>query len=168
MSGSRDRLGNADEDSVPERVREIIVRAASSRGVDTRSLAAFAHDVLDACGVGRVSLGIKLTTDGVMRRMNRRFRGVDRTTDVLSFEGDDAAGDERHLGDIVISLDTASRQASQSGLDLERELRELVLHGCLHLLGHDHERDDGEMDRLELTLRHRLLQGAGTGMGVGE
>ena len=92
MSGSSGSPGSPDDGPVPERGREIIVRAARPRGVDTRILSAFASEVLDACGVGRVSLGIKLTTDRVVRRMNRRFRGVDHTTDVLSFEGDDADG----------------------------------------------------------------------------
>lgn len=62
-----------------------------------------------------------------------------------------------HLGDVVISLPTARRQAAEAGLSVERELQELLLHGVLHCLGHDHETDDGTMERLERRLRRRFI-----------
>ena len=94
-----------------------------------------------------------------MREANRRFRGKDATTDVLSFPGDDGPDVEGgcHLGDILISVERAGAQARQAGVPLERELRVLLLHGYLHLLGYDHERDDGSMMRLQARLAGRLL-----------
>jgi probable rRNA maturation factor len=96
------------------------------------------------------SLGARFVGDREMRRVNRQFRAKDQTTDVLSFPGD--AGED-HLGDLLISVPAARRQAAAAGHSVERELRMLLLHGVLHCLGHDHETDDGEMERLERRLR---------------
>ncbi len=91
-----------------------------------------------------------------MRRVNRSFRSLDKSTDVLSFLGEDG-----HLGDILISVPTARRQAAAAapgGHTVEHELRTLLLHGVLHCLGYDHETDDGEMDRVERRLRRTWLR----------
>ena len=101
---------------------------------------------------GEVSL--VLGGDRLLRRLNRDYRGKDRPTDVLSFPGD---GGEAGLGDVVISVETAGRNARRLGRSLLQELDVLALHGFLHVLGHDHESDDGTMDRLERRLRQRLL-----------
>jgi probable rRNA maturation factor len=98
------------------------------------------------------SLGVRFAGDRSVRRANREFRGKDGTTDVLSFPGEGG-----HLGDILISVPAARRQAAAAGHDAERELRVLLLHGVLHCLGHDHETDGGEMERLERRLRRRWL-----------
>ena len=87
-----------------------------------------------------------------MRDLNRKFRRKNKTTDVLTFPGDDPT----HLGDIVVSLDQARRQAADEKHSLAIEVRYLVLHGILHALGYDHETDDGEMNTLELKLRARV------------
>lgn len=94
------------------------------------------------------SLGVRFTGDREMRRVNREFRGKDKTTDVLSFPGE-----EEHVGDILISVPTARRQAAEAGHPVERELQVLLLHGLLHCMGYDHETDDGAMERLERRLR---------------
>jgi probable rRNA maturation factor len=99
-------------------------------------------------------LSLVLAGDGLLRRLNRVYRGKDRTTDVLSFQGD---GGEAGLGDIVISVAKAERNARGLGRTLGQELDVLALHGFLHVLGHDHETDDGTMQRLEARLRRRLL-----------
>src|SRR5207237_4296551 len=78
-------------------------------------------------------LSLALVRDRRMRALNREWRGKDRPTDVLSFPQDGAS-----LGDVVISLDTARRQARQGGWSLSAELRRLLAHGLLHCLGHDH------------------------------
>ena len=106
------------------------------------------------------SLAVCLVSDRRMREYNRTFRGADATTDVLSFPSDPVPGPaaERHLGDIVISVPAARRQARGAGHSLGRELKILALHGYLHLLGHDHETDDGTMKRLERRLLRRLLR----------
>jgi probable rRNA maturation factor len=103
---------------------------------------------------------VRFVGDQEMRGIHRRYRGRDHSTDVLSFPGDDTP-EGRHLGDLVVSLDRASSQAAESGLTLDQEVRELLLHGVLHCLGHDHETDQGEMDRLELELRRRLVAAPG-------
>ena len=107
---------------------------------------------------------VALVCDRKMRDLNRRFRGIDRVTDVLSFPAgpdeaapprDGAAGDRRWLGDIAIATGRAARQARAAGLTECEERRRLALHGLLHLLGYDHERDDGRMRRLERRLQRR-------------
>ncbi len=101
---------------------------------------------------GEVSL--VLAGDRLLRRLNRDYRGKDRPTDVLSFTG---GGGEGGLGDVVISVETAERNARRLGRTLPQELDVLALHGFLHVLGYDHETDGGTMDRLERRLRVRLL-----------
>ncbi len=94
-----------------------------------------------------------------MRALNRRFRGQVRATDVLAFplhEHSSASAGNGYLGDVVISLEMARRQARRLGHSLAREVQLLILHGVLHLLGYDHETDRGEMDRRERALRRRL------------
>ena len=98
------------------------------------------------------SLGVRFVGDREMRRVNRQFRGMVKTTDVLSFPGEDG-----HLGDILISIPTARRQAEAAGHDVDREVKTLLLHGVLHCLGYDHETDQGEMERLERKLRRTWI-----------
>jgi len=102
----------------------------------------------------RGEVALVLTGDRALRTLNARYRGKDKPTDVLSFPG---PGGEVGLGDIVISVDTAARNAKEYGRTLPQELDILALHGFLHVLGYDHETDDGTMDRLEKRLRRRLL-----------
>jgi probable rRNA maturation factor len=113
---------------------------------------------LGRLGEQRVEVHLLLTDDRRIRDLNRRFRGLDRATDVLSFpDGDQLPSGRRFLGEIVISLDRAGRQAEKFGHGEVRELCELALHGTLHLLGYDHERDNGEMNDIEMQLRQELL-----------
>ncbi len=100
-----------------------------------------------------------LLSDAAMRELNRAFRGRNATTDVLAFPGGGTRDLEGRLdlGDIAVSVPRAARQAREAGHTLGRELRILALHGYLHLLGHDHERDRGEMSRMERRLIRRLL-----------
>ena len=117
------------------RLRRVLTGAAAGLGVE-----------------GEVAL--VLGGDRLLHRLNRQYRKKDKPTDVLSFPGDGAEGS---LGDIVISLDTAAKNARSLGRTLPQELDVLALHGLLHVLGHDHEADDGTMDRIERRLRKRLL-----------
>lgn len=120
-------------------------------------------DSLRACGsrllslVGRelAELSVVLVDDAHMRSLNREYRGVDRTTDVLSFgqlDGDPlASADEQdgpHLGDVVIAVAVAERQAKDGDWKLIEELNRLLLHGLLHLLGYDHEHGGEEAERM--------------------
>jgi probable rRNA maturation factor len=92
--------------------------------------------------------------DARMAALNRRYRGKNRPTDVLAFPA--ASGVPGFLGDIVISIPCAVRQARQRGEPAAREIERLLVHGFLHLLGYDHETDEGQMDALEARLRRRL------------
>ena len=102
----------------------------------------------------RGELALVLAGDGLLRRLNRDYRGKDEATDVLSFPG---GGGVAGLGDVVISVARAERNARGLGRTLAQELEVLALHGFLHVLGYDHETDDGTMERLEGRLRRRLL-----------
>lgn len=97
----------------------------------------------------RGDLCVALISDRRMRALNRQFRGKDYATDVLSFPSDERG----FLGDIVIAEGVAKRQAKEHGHSLKIEVRTLALHGLLHLLGYDHETDDGRMARAEARLR---------------
>ncbi len=94
---------------------------------------------------------IALVPDQRIRALNKQFRRKDRPTDVLSFPAEEPG----RLGDIVIGLGVARAQAEEAGHSLGAELRVLALHGLLHLLGYDHERDAGRMARVEARLRAR-------------
>lgn len=93
-----------------------------------------------------------------MQRLNEMFRGNNSTTDVLSFPNEpDAFEQEKdNLGDIVISAEQAEKQAGENDLSLEVEIKQLILHGLLHLCGYDHETDNGEMNAREMELRDEL------------
>jgi probable rRNA maturation factor len=114
---------------------------------------------------GATSVAVVLVSDRRMRDFNRTYRRTDAATNVLSFPADNAPGpdDERHLGDIVISVESARRHARRARHSLGRELQRLALHGYLHLLGYDHETDDGAMVRLERALARQLLRRRGGG-----
>jgi probable rRNA maturation factor len=103
-------------------------------------------------GVEQSEFSIVFVTDVMMRRYNREYRGFDKATDVLSFSGNDG-----YLGDILISSETAYNQARKSKtLSFETNIHRLLLHGLLHLMGYDHETDDGEMRMFERRLRRRF------------
>ncbi len=110
---------------------------------------------LEVAGVPGREVSVALVGDRRMRVLNRDFRGKDRTTDVLAFpleEGD-------YLGEVVVSMAACRRQASEAGRPLKEELAELIVHGVLHLAGHDHELEAGkarEMGRLQMLAMGRL------------
>jgi probable rRNA maturation factor len=107
---------------------------------------------------GDCEVHVLLTGDRTIRELNRRFRDHDSATDVLSFpDGERLPTGRVLLGEIVVSVDAARRQARALGHDEVHEIQELVLHGTLHLLGYDHERDHGDMNDVEIRLREELL-----------
>jgi len=119
-------------------------------------VARFAGRAQRAAGLAG-EVNVLLTGDAEMQRLNRQFRGKNYPTDVLSFPAPSPGGG----GDIAISLATARAQAAGEGHDLLTEVKILILHGMLHLAGHDHERDRGHMRRLERKLRAELHLSAG-------
>ncbi|HET6170856.1 MAG TPA: rRNA maturation RNase YbeY [Terracidiphilus sp.] len=119
-----------------------------------RTLARFLGQAQAELGLlGQVT--VLLTTDAAIRRLNRRFRGKNKATDVLSFPAE-GIGAEEIAGDLAISVSTALRQAVEQGHALSMEIKVLMLHGLLHLAGFDHETDDGRMARREQLLRKKL------------
>ncbi len=121
-----------------------------------RTLGRFLTQAQAAIGL-RGQVTVLLTSDPAIRSLNRRFRGKNKATDVLSFPADASApGPEKIAGDLAISVPTAQRQAAEQGHSLSIEIKILILHGLLHLAGYDHEADTGEMARRERLLRARL------------
>jgi len=102
---------------------------------------------------------VLLTSDATMRDLNRRFRGKNKPTDVLSFPAAELVQNQKkdqEKGDLVVSVETALCQAVEQGHSLAVEIKVLILHGVLHLAGYDHETDAGQMERRERSLRARL------------
>ncbi|MFN0085629.1 MAG: rRNA maturation RNase YbeY [Blastocatellia bacterium] len=128
--------------------------------IDIAGAARLSRAVLDRVGREDAALTLTFLRDRRMRRLNRDYRGIDKSTDVLSFayhETEDCH-ESKHLGDVVIAVETAQTYARELGLTFEREIEHLVIHGTLHLAGYDHETDGGEMNRMEKKLRKDLLK----------
>jgi probable rRNA maturation factor len=158
---------------------DVVVTDARGRPVPSRGLPAFLAAA--APRGARGAMVVALIGDQAMRRLNRQFRDKDRATDVLSFPADPPGANVEvrpstrlrrpefiegrtskfelspgfRLGDVAIALGVAGRQARRFGHSLDTELRVLALHGLLHLLGYDHDTDQGEMGRVEERLRKR-------------
>lgn len=140
---------------------EIDVRGPAVRGLSRSKIRSFVAGALRLIrrrvrGLPDVEVvSIVLVSDGEMRKLNRRFRGKNETTDVLTFGMDDEPDPSglRLLGEIVISLEQAARQARTERHSLPTEIRYLILHGLIHAFGFDHETDQGEMNALEITVR---------------
>jgi len=151
----------------------VFVSDGRGRRVGAAGLARWLRRIAPARARGLVSIAI--VSDAHVQRLNRRFRGVNKPTDVLSFpvgrsfEGRRVAGlkspryseqrvarsEQQALGDIVIARGVARRQARDAGHSEPTEWRVLALHGLLHLIGYDHEQDDGRMRRVERRLRRK-------------
>jgi probable rRNA maturation factor len=137
-------------------VVDVAMRGRRAPALGVR-LARGGRRVLRALGHDHAELSVLLVSDAVIRGFNRDYRGKDRPTDVLSFAQGEGQGPcpEGILGDVVISVDTAARQARERRATLGRESERLLIHGILHLLGYDHERSVAEARRMQR--RERLL-----------
>ncbi len=149
-----------------ERVPVIENRQKAVR-VEVRAVLAFTRELEGELGLGAESVAIRLVTDAEMARLNENYRHKKGTTDVLSFPAESRRRPGtlkthlkkvrgRQLGDIAISPVVAKRNAKLYKRRFPEELQILILHGVLHLLGYDHEKDHGEMNRVEMRLRRRL------------
>ncbi len=134
----------------------------------TDRLTALIDRLLAEQGFHEGEVGIILADDSYLHALNRKYRGRDAPTDVLSFcfleeeyNGNNVDGCEFAVGDIYISVDRACEQAEQAGHSLEKEVALLAVHGLLHLLGYDHEQDDDArlMRKKELELLKEMGQG---------
>jgi probable rRNA maturation factor len=135
---------------------EIDVRATAAgapTSVRVRRLLSRAARAARAQGSG---VSVLFCADARMRTLNRRWRGKDKSTDVLAFPTNGTGAGPGFLGDIVISVPYATREARRRREPAAREVDRLLVHGLLHLMGYDHETDDGEMDALEEKVRRRL------------
>jgi probable rRNA maturation factor len=134
-----------------------VVNRQRKMAVDIERWQAFSERALKSIRKSESDATIAFVSDRQMKDLNKRFRNINRSTDVLSFPAEEvgaAAG--TNLGDIAVSLERATTQAEENGLTLEVEIAQLILHGLLHLCGYDHETDQGQMNRLELQLRQKL------------
>lgn len=149
----------------PKRLTEVDVSGAAVRGLPRKEIGSFVRRCLarlDAAGAVKKpveEVSIAFVDDLAMRRLNRSYRGKNKTTDVLTFAGldiDSAGVGDHSLGEIVISIPQARRQANGQRHSLAVEIRYLLLHGLIHALGFDHETDGGEMDKLETRIRAKV------------
>ena len=115
--------------------------------IHKKSLTELASRILSDLDRSEAELSILVTDDEEIRSLNSTYRHIDKPTDVLSFsqgEGEEIPGGDKLLGDIVISMETAVRQASELGFSIEEEMKRLLVHGVFHLLGYDHEKGEAE------------------------
>lgn len=144
---------------------EVTDRARLLRAGKTRERLCEAGEILlRECKRGKSHFTIAIIDDEQMSLLNFAYRGNNVTTDVLAFsqvEGEEiASGDGENLGDVIISLEAARRQASAGGWKLEQELMRLLVHGFLHLLGHDHEAGKRKAERM-FAAERRLFDALG-------
>ena len=137
---------------MPARKQYYLFNRQRAHRLDSRCIRRFLAGLVRELGQPQASFSVVFVTDESMRGYNLRYRRIDKTTDVLSFPGEDG-----YLGDILISTETASRQAEESPkLSFDDNIRRLLLHGLLHLHGYDHETDNGEMRAVERRLRRKF------------
>lgn len=154
------RTSRRDREAVCNRQREVRLALGA--------LQRYFRELRDSLGLKDAEVTVCLVSDKEMARMNKTFRRQNGPTDVLSFRakperrparlkaGRFSLRKNEALGDIAISPRTAKRHAGENGRSVAGELHVLMLHGLLHLLGYDHETDDGQMSRLEEKLRRRF------------
>ena len=131
----------------------LVINRQRKHFIDTARIRKVLSAMVPALGIDDASFTVVLVSDDAMRRYNREYRGFDKPTDVLSFRDNN----DGYLGDILISSETAYNQARKSStLTFETSIQRLLLHGLLHLMGFDHETDNGEMRTLERRLRRRF------------
>ena len=124
--------------------------------VDDAAIRAFLDRLDQELAMGR-EFAVLIASDAAVRAANRQFRGMAKSTDVLSFPDDEEGPDgAERLGDILISARRAAAQAAEHGHSVDDEVKTLILHGLLHLLGWDHETDSGEMATVEKRWRRKL------------
>ena len=123
---------------------------------ETHFMEAFTQIILDRIGADHWQMGLVVTDDNGIREFNRRWRNIDKATDVLSFVQDEGEtiptmpGMPKEAGDVIISLETVARNAGEWNNSYDEELRRVIIHGILHLSGLDHPGDDYGSGMLKL------------------
>ena len=136
-----------------------VINRQRRRKINSKQWREFSERALQSLGGENQSAAIVFVADTAIKKLNRQFRGKNDVTDVLSFPSQAEPFEVENgsqLGEVVISVQRAATQAKEHGLSFPDEVRQLILHGLLHLCGYDHETDRGEMNRLELRLRRKL------------
>jgi probable rRNA maturation factor len=129
-----------------------VINKQRKHTINRRNIHRFLSGLTPSLDIAGREFSVVFINDEAMREYNRNYRGFDKPTDVLSFRGDGG-----YLGDILISSETAYNQARRSRtLSFESNLHRLMLHGLLHLMGYDHETDDGEMRAIERRFRRKF------------
>lgn len=136
------------------------------RGPGDRSLGDLLIKLRDRLAPKAEGISISYLDDRAMRKLNREHRDINQTTDVLSFPANPEKGAFQHLGDLVVSLPMAEKMAKKLGVSRRREVETLIIHGFLHLCGHDHEKDAGEMLALQAELEREFLEAEPLPMAV--
>ncbi|MFN3599206.1 MAG: rRNA maturation RNase YbeY [Aquificaceae bacterium] len=139
-----------------QRKNRILVKKDKGK-ISTGWIKAIVESLLNLQGMQGIEISVYLTGDQVIRELNKNYRGKDKATDVLSFILDEPAGKYHLLGEIVISLDTAERQAKDLGHSLEEEIKRLLVHGFVHLLGYHHELGEEE-ERVFKQVEEKLIK----------
>jgi len=159
---------HGEEDRLKPVLHRVIENGQRVVGVRVGPLEEFLQKVRREIGLGPECVAVRLIGDGEMARLNETYRKKKGPTDVLSFPAAEDSGKPgtlrqqvrrtggKFLGDIAIAPKVARRNAKALGRGLAEELKVLILHGVLHLLGYDHETDRGEMERIEMRLRRKL------------
>lgn len=136
------------------------------RGPGEKSMGDLVRMLRDRLAPHAMGISISYVDDRIMRKLNREHRGINRSTDVLSFPAEPEKGAFPHLGDLVICLPVAEKMARKLGVSRRREVETLVVHGFLHLCGYDHETDQGEMMALQEALEQEFLEAAPLAMAL--
>jgi probable rRNA maturation factor len=136
-----------------------VVNRQRRRKINAKQWRESGERALRAIGSAKRDATVVFVSDRSIRELNRRYRGKNLATDVLSFPTEAEPFEVEngsHLGDVVISVERAAAQAKANGSSFSSEIEQLILHGLLHLCGYDHETDHGQMNRLELRLRRKM------------
>ncbi|MDQ7037914.1 MAG: rRNA maturation RNase YbeY [Aquificota bacterium] len=145
-------------------MNEILIKVRKGK-IRKREIRAKVEKILRLLGTENAEISVLITSDEEIRRLNKDYRGKDTPTDVLSFPMGDDVGGRRILGDVVISIDTARKQAEDLGVSVEERLDRLLIHGILHLLGYDHEGGEEEL-REFAELEEKVYAGIRGGEGA--
>ena len=134
-----------DEQFAPEVAEETLTAAISA--------------VLTHASIGNAGVAVVVTDNDYVQQLNRDYRGVDAPTDVLSFAAQEGEEMDRYLGDLILAYPYAAAQAARYGYPMQIEMQLLVVHGCLHLLGYDHDTDEAQAEMW--AAQHAILTGLG-------
>ncbi len=133
-----------------------LIKKVRGYNINLKRLKMIAEEVLKHYGRENENVTVLLCGNRLIKKLNKKFLSRNSETDVISFPINEVLDDEKYLGDIAISVPYAQDSAKELGEILENELKKLLIHGILHLLGWDHEKDSGEMEKEEIKLKKIL------------